>query len=390
MKEKIKQIISNHSENIKKIALDIHKNPELGNEEFKASKWQIEYLEENGFDIEREFKGIKTAYKASFGAGHPVVCVTSEYDALPQLGHACGHNLIAGSSLATGIALKELIENKEFPGTIIIMGTPAEESAGGKVVLLREQALEGIDIVLQAHPCYYTSPSVRMAAVTRFNIHFMGKTAHAADSPEDGINALDATRLLFNGVDAWRQQLPETARVHGVITNGGERPNIIPDKSSSFFYIRSLDNAYLDKMAKRFRDIAKGAALMTNTELTIEDDPTPYKAVEPNYSLNNTFYTEADLLGLNPKWSPPCRASTDFGDMSCVRPGIQPFFDITDGQTIPLHTKGFAQVAKSDYAIKQMFIAAEALAIVGIKYFTDKEYRKQVASDFENKKGDVK
>ncbi len=386
MNNKIKEIISKHSEKIKQIALNIHSNPELGYEEFKAYQWQVEYLENNGFEIKKEFKGLKTAYKASYGSGKPVVCITSEYDALPEIGHACGHNLMAGCSLSTGIALKELIETEKIEGTIVIMGTPAEESKGGKVVLLKKDALKNIDMALMAHPCYYTSPSVIMAAVTRFTIHFKGQTAHAADAPEEGINALDATRLLFNGIDAWRQHLPETTRIHGVVTNGGERPNIIPDKSSSFFYLRSLDNAYLEKMIERFKDIAKGAALMTGAEVEIEADPTPYKCVEPNYTMNQTFFTEATDLGLNPQWKEPCRASTDFGDITCEIPGIQPFFDITKGEVAPLHTREFAEFAKSEYALEQMLLTSQALANIGLNYFTDEEYRKQVTEDFKNKK----
>ncbi len=378
MQKQIDKILSKYEEDIKKIGLDIHSNPELGYEEFKACKWQEDYLEKQGFQVEKEYKGVKTAYKASFGTGKPVVCITSEYDALPEIGHACGHNLMAGCSLATGLILKELIESEKIDGTLLIIGTPAEESGGGKVVLIEKGGFENIDIALMAHPNYFTSPSLLMAAVNRYNINFKGQTSHAADSPEKGLNALDATRLLFNGVDCWRQQLPETSRVHGVITNGGERPNIIPDKGSSFWYLRSFDNDYLDGMKQRFENIAKGAALMTGTEVEIIHDKTPYKVLNPNKIMNQTFFKEATNLGLKPEWREPCRASTDFGDISDIMPAIQPFFDITNGAEIALHTKEFAECASSEFALEQMLRTSQVLAKIGYKYFTDNEYRNQI------------
>ena len=301
---------------LKELALEIHDNPELGMEEFKAVDKQITLLKKWGFDVTSPFCGMETSYKAVFGAGGPVFCFMSEYDALPGVGHACGHNLICTASLGAGKALADAIKAKGIPGTVVVMGTPGEEGRGGKVEIVNQGGLEGLDAAIIAHPDKKTRTWKGCFAVERFDVVYTGKAAHASGAPEKGINALDAIMLLFHGINAWREHLPEKTRIHGIVTDGGEAPNIVPERAAASFYLRADKQQQVEDMMQRFKRIAEGAALMTDCGCAIESNEVGYKSGLPNEALNQAYFDAASELGMNPSIPDSMgRASTDFGDV---------------------------------------------------------------------------
>lgn len=378
----IRATVQREGSALKSLARRIHANPELGYREKDACDWQTALLKRRGFKVQRPYAGIPTAFRASFGRGRPVFCLMSEYDALPDIGHACGHNLIAGAALGAGFSLAERIRQERLSGTIVILGTPAEESGGGKVRLISRGALKDVDAVLMAHASFRTIPDNGSSAIARYDAVFTGKAAHAAALPEAGLNALDAAMLVFQGVNAWRQQLPESSRIHGIIAEGGVVPNIIPERAVCSFYIRSPDNAVHAGMIRRFKDIVRGAALMTGTRFTLTETEPPYMARRPNHPLNDAYVEAARAVGLNPQSVTQVgRASSDFGDVSQVRPGSHVYFGIGK-KKIALHSEEFRHASGSAYGQQQMLKAAEALARVGYRYFTDSAFRQAVLADF--------
>ncbi len=380
MKERIAQHYARHVQDIRQAVLDIHTRPELSEEEWQACRIQTQLLKKWEFDVEAPYKELQTAFNAVSGRGRPHVCFMSEYDALPDIGHGCGHNLIAGVALGAGVVLKSLMAEENLPGRVTVMGTPAEEKRGCKIDLIRAGALADVDIVLMAHPSDHpTSQSVRDAGILQLIVRFQGKAAHAAEAPEKGLNALDAVRLAFSGVDAWRQQLPEACRIHGVIRNGGVAPNIIPDAAEADFYLRSPDLDFLRRMQHRFENIVQGAALMTDTGFQIELVPNAFKPGKPNPELNRAFMVLAREYGMNPQWRGPSRASSDFGDVTHEVPAMHAFFNITDkDDTVVIHSREFAQRAASDFALAQMGRTAVILSEIGYRYMTEEDFRERV------------
>ncbi|MFA6567502.1 MAG: M20 family metallopeptidase [Victivallales bacterium] len=375
--------VERHGAELKRLSLKIHKCPELGLEEFNACKWQTELLKRMGFEVRSPYCGLRTAYFAKSGKGDPVFCFLAEYDALPEMGHACGHNLICSAAIGAGKALAETLKKEKIPGTVIVMGTPAEEGKGGKVQLLSKNGFDNIDAVIMAHPLYRTQPWHGFLSVERFNVSFHGKSSHAANSPDKGRNALDAAMLLFQGINAWRQHLPESSRIHGIITSGGAAPNIIPDFSSCGFYLRAEKETGMKEMIRRFRDIAKGAALMTGTSCEIKNGGEGYKSGKINKTLNDEYFRVTEELGMNPVMTERGgRASSDFGDVSQLIPGTHVYFGISPKEKPPLHSAKFAEAAKSDYALNTMLKASKAMAQIGYRFFTDPDFRKGIREDF--------
>lgn len=383
--EKIRKIISEKSDEFKSLAKSIHENPELGLEEHEAVKSQVALLESLGFKVTTPFSSLSTAYKAVWGDGGPCFMFIAEYDALPGLGHACGHNLIAPCSIAAAWAVKNILESENIPGTVMVVGTPAEEGIGGKLIMIRERAFMRVDAAMMAHPADFTSPDLGSLSVYRYVVTFRGESAHASASPEQGRNALDAVNLLFAGISAWRQYLPESSRVHGIIRDGGCMPNIIPDHAECRFYLRGENESITAEMEKRFKDIVKGAAMMSATKYRIHEEGNAYRATLLNGPLNDTFFEMAQTAGLNPvKPTRGGRASTDFGNLSQVLPGAHVYFQIADTGTA-WHSVEFAKAAVTDKAMDQMLKTAAAMSLAAYKFYTDKTFRDMVKSDFQKK-----
>jgi amidohydrolase len=374
--------IARNSKQIRNVADFIYNTPEIGYKEFESSRKQVDFLKEFGFTVEYPFAGVETAFKASYGSGEATFCIISEYDALPGLGHACGHNLISAAALAAGIAVKEVMYNHSLPGQIVIMGTPAEESLGGKIRMIKQGAFNGVEGAIICHPYYVSGLDPGDLAVSRYKVDFFGKASHAAASPEKGINALDAVNLVFCAVNAWRQQLPEASRVHGIITSGGDAPNIIPEQSGVFFYLRAETNKIRSEMEQRFEDIIKGASLMTGANYKIDKQPNSYDANLPNSALNEMIRIQAEEIEMQ-FVEIKDRISTDFGNLTQIIPGANFFFKITrrDHQ-VPLHSQEFLEEAGNIHGFEQSMNAAAIMAATSLRFLSDREFRREVLDDF--------
>ncbi|MBR5739908.1 MAG: amidohydrolase, partial [Firmicutes bacterium] len=285
--KRIDEIVAGLEPELKKLAFDLHDNPELGNQEFKALKWQSELLRKYGFEVEEGFCGIPTAYKAIYKGRKPgpKIGMLSEYDALPELGHACGHNLICIMSVGAGIAMREFAD--EYGADIYVIGTPAEETAGAKVEMSKMHAFDELDVAMMSHPAHKDASSLNFSSIKCFQVEFFGRTAHAAAAPEDGINALDAMIQLFVSVGLLRQQTRSDARIHGIIQDGGKAPNIIPDYTRALFYTRASRFAYAKELAEKIYECAEGAARATGCTVKIQDAEEDFRDVCSNLYLSD-------------------------------------------------------------------------------------------------------
>ncbi len=380
---KILQAIDAASETILSASHQIHDHPELGYQEVFASGLLADTLAAHGFEVERGFVGIPTAFRARKGSGHgPRVAFLAEYDALPVVGHGCGHNIIATSALSAGIGLGSVIS--ELEGEVCVIGTPAEETDGAKVVMVERGAFQSVDAALMVHPhegYYYMTESLAMDAL---EVSFFGKPAHAAVAPWEGINALDAMIQTFNSLNALRQQVRPDARLHGVIVDGGAAPNIIPDHTVGRFYLRAKTRQYLDELVDKFKACVQGAALATGTRFEIKNYENSFDDMVNNLVLAErmrTYFTE--VLGSPPfKRAPESFGSVDMGDVSHVVPGVHILIDIADGKSLSPHTPEFQKAVATPYADSALLQAGKALALTGYDVITDAGFLEAARTEF--------
>lgn len=349
----------------------IYEHPELGNQEFKACKKICHLLENHNFTIESPFIGIPTAFKATYESkkSGPTIVFMAEYDALPDIGHGCGHNMIATCSVGTGIVLSKLID--EIGGKIVVLGTPAEENDGAKVDMVKAGVFETVDVALIAHPASHTAVGINCLAMEAIEFEFIGKAAHAAASPEKGINALDAVISTFNTINALREHVLPTTRIHGVITEGGVVANIVPERAVAQFYVRATEKAYLKELVEKVKNCAKGAALATGASLNIRNYEKSYDNMlsnAPLVKLVENNFIEAGLEEIERE--NVTLGSADAGNVSHVCPTVHPMFAITK-ESIAGHTKEFAEATQSDYAIEQMKKVITAFVKTGIDLLSD-------------------
>jgi amidohydrolase len=362
----------------------IFENPELGNEEFKACKAHVDILKKHGFEVEEEYLGIKTAFKAVFDSGKkgPTISYLSEYDALPGIGHGCGHNLLGTTNTGAGIVLSKLI--KDLKGKVIVFGTPAEETNGAKVDMTLKGAFDDIDIAMEVHPGskhYKSGASLAMEAI---QFTFKGKPAHAAASPEKGINALDAAINTFVNINALRQHIQSTARVHGIIKEGGKAANIVPDLAVAQFYVRATTKTYLNELVDKVKNCAKGAALATGAELEIINYELSYDNLVTNQALLDTYCKRILDMGVEEIHdSKSSYGSLDIGNVSHVVPTIHPYFGICE-EDIPAHTVEFAQATKTKMAYDSMIQTIGALVLTAIDILQNDELLDRIWEEFKN------
>ncbi|MCD5407996.1 M20 family metallopeptidase [Candidatus Bipolaricaulota bacterium] len=386
LKERVWGRIDELTDELWDLAMRIHENPELAFQEHQAAKWLSEALKSEGFSVQLPYGGLETAFRAEHPAGKPgpTIAILAEYDALPELGHACGHNLIA--AIAVGAALGLAPFKSELPGRLVVLGTPAEEGGAGKILLIRAGAFRDVDLALMVHPSDQTLVERGSLAVTEVVIEFKGKAAHASSEPERGINALDAVIQTFVSLNALRQHIRDGARIHGIITHGGVKPNIVPEYAAANFYVRASENEYRDELVEKLRRCAQGAALATGAELTFRKVGHEYKAMRPNRSLAQAFRRNIEALGYPVEAPKGGLGSTDMGDVSWEVPAIHPYIKITEGD-MPGHSREFAQAARSERAKAAMIAAAKAVAGTCIDAWTDPQLYRAIREEFQQAGG---
>jgi amidohydrolase len=363
----------------------IHANPELCFEEHRAAALLTNELEEHGFEVERGNAGMDTAFVATYGEGEPVVGIIAEYDALPKIGHACGHNLIGTWAVGAGIALRRAMPDVQ--GTIKVIGSPAEEGGGGKVIQADAGVFNGLDAAMMMHPRDRTYLDRGSLAVTPFEIEFFGKPAHASSSPESGINALDAVLQVFNSINALRQSFKPNTRVHGIITHGGDAANIIPEYTSASILVRADNQVYLEELNEKFRNIVNAAALATGCEVRITEGLS-YQQRVCNTKLVETFGDNLTALGFEYE-TPPEGAgvgSSDIGNVSQVVPTIHPYLQICE-PGVGGHTEQFAEASRSERAAQLLADGSIVLAWTAADVLLRSELREELRATFREQLG---
>lgn len=383
MKNKLFHAINENADALKRIALFIGDHPELGNEEVLACAELTGELKRQGFRIETDVLGLSTAFIATYESGKPgpIVAFLCEYDALPGLGHACGHHLICTMGLGAAIGLKAVIDG--LGGVIRVYGTPAEETKGAKVPMSEAGLFDDVDVALMAHPFYRFEKSGSSLAMDALQFEYFGKAAHAAANPQDGVNALDAVLMLFNSLNALRQQLAGHARIHGVITAGGEAPNIIPEYAAAQFYVRSANRPYTDETVRKVIHCAEGAALQTGCTLTTSNYEYSYDELRTNGPLSEAFTANLVELGVSAEriYEGQDHGSLDLGNVSRRCPSIHPFVQVID-ETHMLHTPEFRDLAMTERALDGMLLSAKALAATAFDVISDKVLLQNIKSAF--------
>lgn len=371
----MKEILFNEGQKIKdrlaEISEYIYHNPELGNQEFKAVEILTSFLEEHHFTVEREFLNIKTAFRATFDSKKegPTIGYLCEYDALPEIGHGCGHNMIGPMSAGAGILLSKILD--EVGGRIIVYGTPAEETDGAKVILAENGVFDELDVAMMAHPASETIRSGDTIALYPLQFTYKGKTAHAAASPHEGINALNSVIQLFNGIDALRQHVTPDVRMHGIITSGGVAANIVPDEAVAQFYFRAATKETLEDVVEKVKKIAEGAALMTGATLSMERYELPYDNLVTNENLSEAFNENLRMLGITEIKEKKSAGSSDIGNVSHITPTIHPYIGISDCH-ITGHSRELADATITPLGHERLLVGTLALAYTGYDVLMNK------------------
>lgn len=368
IKNKIVDISDRRKEELEEISHYIHSNPELSYKEYKAQEILVEYLKKNGFEVEKGVGGLETSFEATYNSGKPgkTIAFLAEYDALPEIGHGCGHNLIGTSATGAGVVLKEIMEENDIPGVLKVIGTPAEEYGSGKIAMVENGVFEGIDAALLMHPSDASMPDDISFAAATIEYHFTGKSAHAAAFPWEGANALSGVIEMFNSINALRLHIKDHSRIHGIITNGGTAHNTIPDKASALFNIRALNYEYLKEIIEKVNNCAQGAALSTGTNVEIKqqgdiikdirNDEKLVSIVRKNMEFIDEDYIERDLTqGIG---------STDMGNVTHEIPAIQFYIGLKEG--IATHSVEFEKYAGGKEGRRNLNSSVKVLAMSGL------------------------
>lgn len=390
LESRLEQSIDQHRDDYIAIAKDIHAHPETGNNEYYANGLLTALLQKHGFTVTSNVVGHETAFYAVKESGRPgpTIAFLAEYDALIDIGHACGHNIIGVTSIAAAVALSETLN--KTGGKVVVLGTPAEEGGlrgkGGpngnvKARFVEHGYLEDVDAALMVHPAGKTRLSGPSLANNHLYFHFYGKPSHAGSSPHKGVNALDALVLLYNGISVLRQQLPDGIRVHGIITNGGQAPNVIPEYASAHYYIRAHTREQVIALEPRLRAIADGVALATGTTVKIEHQVGP-RDFNINHTLNSVLLEEFTAAGeqveLREKEG---LGSTDAGDISHAVPTAHPYIKIGPDDLIG-HTVPFREAANSPEGYAALVTGARVLARTGLRLLTDAALLQKTKDEF--------
>ncbi|MBI4302660.1 MAG: M20 family metallopeptidase [Chloroflexi bacterium] len=364
------------------LSLRIHAHPELGFHEVKAAQWITSYLEEKGFRIERGICQLPTAFRASYGSGKPVIGFLAEYDALPKLGHACGHNIIAACAVGAAVAARGIIE--ENGGEITVIGTPAEEMKGGKAIMVEREAFAHLNVAMMVHPGTRDTAISRSLACASLEVEYFGRAAHASAHPDDGINALEAMIQAINGINSLRQHIRDKARIHGIITDGGEASNVVPAHAAGSFLVRAEDEAYLEELKQRVINCFMAAALTTGAQLEYHWSPVQYATLRTNLALARTFAANMAALGriVHPPNLDRGSGSTDMGNVSWVVPSIHPSVAIAPRNVLG-HSNEFAAAAASTTGHRGLLDGAKALAMTAVDIITQPALLSEIKEEFQ-------
>jgi len=360
-------------------------NPELGHEEVKACKAHVDILKKYGFKVQEEYMGIKTAFRAEFDTlkGGPVIAFLSEYDALPGIGHGCGHNLLGTTSTGAGIVLSKLMKSEDLAGKVVVFGTPAEETSGAKVYMADNGAFTDIDVAIMAHPDNSHCKSGTSLALEAIQFTFRGKSAHAAASPHKGINALDAAINTFNNVNALREHVKSDSRIHGIILEGGKAANIVPDLAIAQFYVRATTKSYLQELTERVKNCARGASLAAGTTLEITNYEASYDNLVTNETLLDVYVKRLLEMGVEKiNEAKESYGSLDMGNVSHICPAIHPYFAISDTEIVA-HTQEFAEATLTPFAYENMCKTIGALALTAVDVILDNELLEAIKKEFQ-------
>src|SRR5690606_19435616 len=373
----------------------LHADPEPAFEEHRSAATLVEVLARHGVTAKLGAHGVPTAFRAEAGTGGPTIAICAEYDALPGIGHACGHNVIAASGVGAFLAAREALASADAPaGRVVLLGTPAEEGHTGKEVLARNGALEGIDAAIMVHPYGLDVADQVWLGRRLLTWTFTGRPAHASAQPYMGRNALDAATLAYQGIGLLRQQMPPVDRVHATIAEGGTRPSIITERAVVHLYARSKYPDTLRDLSRRLDDVARGAALMTGTdvEITWDDGAHPSLPVRTNRALTDRWVAAQRRRGRDPLpagvLSETLAASTDFGNFSFRVPGIHPLVQVSEPD-VALHTAEFAAAAATPAAVSAAVDSAAGLAATALDYLCDEDLRGAVHEEFAREGGPV-
>jgi amidohydrolase len=361
----------------------IHAHPEVAFKEFQAAEWLTGYLRDQKFDVTPGIAGLATAFRASAGAGSgPTVAILAEYDALPGIGHGCGHNIIATAAAGAGTGVRAVID--ALAGSVQVIGTPAEEVYGGKVAMIREGAFEGVDAAIMTHPGTRDAVIAKALACAELRVEYYGREAHAAAQPERGINALEAMIIAYNAINALRQHIRRTARVHGVITDGGEAPNIVPGHSAASFLVRAEDDEYLEELKTRVAACFEAGATATGATLELTWNINQYAAMNTNAAIATACRRNFAAIGRDVPEDerPRPLGSTDMGNVSKVVPGIHPTIAIAPPE-VNGHSPEFAAYAASEAGDRAVIDGAKALAMTAIAILADAGLRQRMREEFE-------
>jgi amidohydrolase len=386
LKDRVCAWIDSRSDDLLHVSHQIHAKPELAFKEFAACDLLVETLRKAGLEVTSPAGGLDTAFSTTFGGdAGPCVALLAEYDALPEIGHACGHNLIATASVGAGLALASLAN--DLPGKIRVMGTPAEEGGGGKEIMMRAGAFEGVDCALMIHPAGFNLGAMPCICKTDIEVVYRGKAAHAAAAPERGINALDALVTAYQSIAQLRQHIRPDERIHGIITNGGQAANIVPEVAGGTFFVRSPYQKGLERLRKRVQACFEAAALATGAELEFKWSDVDYLDLRSNAPLEQAFQANAERLGrefIPSDLVPPMMAgSTDMGNVSHEFPAIHPMLAAAP-INISIHNRAFADYAGGEMGDSAALDGAKSLAMTALDYLHSSELQERTRNVFEH------
>jgi amidohydrolase len=358
----------------------LHANPELGFEEDRACGWVAGLLADNGFSVETGVADLPTAFSATYGSGDLVIGICAEYDALPEVGHACGHNVIAAAAVAAGLGLAAVADDVGV--TVRVLGTPAEEGGGGKILMLDRGAFAGVNAAMMVHPAPDEHLDPPTLAVAHIDVEFRGKDAHASAYPERGINAADALTIAQVAIGLLRQHITSSDRIHGIVRHGGDAPNIVPSRTTGGWYVRSRTLAELAKLHPRVERCFEAGALATGCSYEVTAGSPPYSEFDHDAAMCAAYRRNAEALGrvfppITEEEAMRTAGSTDMANVSLAMPAIQPMLAIeSDGSSN--HQPEFAAHCARPSADRAIVDGGVAMAWTAIDLTTDDEQRKRL------------